>query len=145
ADYLRRAAVAMFGLGANLEDDALYPHTSTDGAGAPLDGAHRYRLRFTRGQTPPAQAFWSLTMYDEHHYFVDNPIDRYAIGDRDRLVYAEDGSLDLWLQHDRPEGDRAANWLPAPAGPFNLILRIYWPEEDAVEGRWTPPPIEKVA
>jgi hypothetical protein len=142
ADYLRRAAVAMFGLGANLEDDALYPHTSTDGAGAPLDGAHRYRLRFTRGQTPPAQAFWSLTMYDEHHYFVDNPIDRYAIGDRDRLVYGEDGSLELRLEHDRPD-DGDANWLPAPAGPFNLMLRIYWPEQAAIDGTWTVPPVER--
>jgi hypothetical protein len=143
-DYLRRAAVALFGLGANLSEDALYPHTETDATGAPLHGANRYRLRFARGQTPPARAFWSLTLYDEHHYFADNPIDRYAIGDRDALAYSEDGSLELWLQHDRPEGERAANWLPAPDGPFSLMLRIYWPEQDAVDGTWTPPPVEKV-
>ena len=145
ADYPRRAAIALFGLGANLGEDALYPHAFTDGTGAPLHGGSRYRLRFAVGKTPPARAFWSLTMYDERHYFVDNPIGRYAIGDRDRLVYSDDGSLELWLQHDRPDGERAANWLPTPAGTFNLILRIYWPEEDAIDGSWTPPPIERVS
>ena len=136
-DYGKRAAVALFGLGANLPEDAVYPHTRVDGEGRPLDGANRYVLHFERGQTPPAAAFWSLTMYDEHQYFVENPIDRYAIGDRDELVYGEDGSLDLWLQHDSPGADREANWLPAPAGAFNVILRIYRPKPEVVDGSWS--------
>jgi hypothetical protein len=144
-DYGKRAVVALFGLGANLDADAIYPHTAVDGDGAPLDGATRYRLRFAPGQTPPAQAFWSLTMYDERHYFVPNPIERYAIGDRDQLAYNDDGSLDLWFQHESPGAERDSNWLPAPPGPFNLILRIYWPKQEVMAAGWAPPPVEKVS
>ena len=116
-DYGTRAAVAMFGLGANLPEDAVYPHTGIDGEGRSLDGANRYVLRFEPGAMPPANAFWSLTMYDEHQYFVDNPIDRYAIGDRDPLDFGDDNSLELWLQHESPGSEREANWLPASARP----------------------------
>ena len=84
-------------------------------------------------------------MYDEHQYFVDNPLDRYAIGDRDALAFNPDGSLDIWLQHESPGPERESNWLPAPAGPFNLIMRIYWPTDEALEGGWVPPPIERLA
>ncbi len=143
-DYGLRAFVALIGLGANLTEDAVYPHTSIDGDGDPLNGARRYRIHFEAGQTPPARAFWSLTMYDEHQYFVDNPLDRYAIGDRDSLAFDADGSLDLWIQRESPGAGRESNWLPAPAGPFNLILRIYWPGEEVVDGDWAPPPIEKL-
>lgn len=143
-DYGMRAAVAMFGLGANLPEDAIYPHTAVDGEGRPLDGANRYTLRFEPGAMPPADAFWSLTMYDERQYFVDNPIDRYAIGDRDPLDFGDDGSLELWLQHESPGPEREANWLPAPAGGFTLILRIYWPKDELLDGRWLPPPIVRV-
>jgi hypothetical protein len=144
-DYAKRAMVALVGLGANLNADAIYPHTSVDGDGEALNGAHRYVLRFPPGRTPPARAFWSLTMYDEHQYFVDNPLGRYAIGDRDPLAVNADGSLDLWLQRESPGPERESNWLPAPSGPFNLILRIYWPEQPALDGTWTPPGIEKLA
>ncbi len=142
-DYGMRAFVALVGLGANLSNDAVYPNTTVDGDGEPLTGAARYRLHFDEGDTPPAKAFWSLTMYNEHQYFVDNPLGRYAIGDRDPLTVNRDGSLDLWLSHDSPGAEREANWLPAPAGAFNLILRIYWPEQRVLEGGWVPPPVEK--
>ena len=144
-DYGTRAAVAMFGLGANLAEDAVYPHTAVDGEGRTLDGANRYTLRFEPGATPPANAFWSLTMYNERQYFVDNPIDRYAIGDRDPLVFRADGSLELLLQHESPGPEQEANWLPAPAGAFTLILRIYWPRDELLDGGWVPPPIVRVA
>jgi hypothetical protein len=144
-NYARRAYVALVGLGANLDADAVYPHTAVDAAGEPLDGAHRYRLHFPADALPPANAFWSLTMYDARQYFVDNPVDRFAIGDRDALLFADDGSLDLWLQHDDPGDERRANWLPAPEGAFNLVLRIYWPGEEVLDGRWMPPPVERLA
>jgi hypothetical protein len=143
-DYIFRAVVALLGLGANLPDDAIYPRAVADGDGDPLHGANRYALRFPKHATPPVRAFWSLTMYDEKQAFVANPIDRYAIGDRDPLVYDRDGSLTLHLQNDAPTGDRKANWLPTPRGPFNVLLRLYWPERSAVDGSWEIPPIERI-
>ena len=83
-------------------------------------------------------------MYNERQYFVDNPLDRYAIGDRDALAFNSDGSLDLWLQHDSPGPERESNWLPAPPGAFNVVLRVYWPTEEALAGSWTPPGLERV-
>ncbi len=143
-DYLKRAHVALVGLGANLDEDAVYPHTSSDGAGRAFTGDRRYVLRFPPNKQPPARAFWSLTMYDERHYFVANPLSRFAIGDRDPLRLDPDGSLDLWIQHESPGPDREANWLPAPAGPFNLILRIYWPAAAVLDGTWTPPAVKEL-
>jgi hypothetical protein len=97
------------------------------------------------GRLPPARAFWSLTMYNERQYFVANPLGRYAIGDRDPLVVGEDGALDIWLQHETPEPERQPNWLPAPAGPFSLMLRIYWPGPEVIAGHWAPPEVSKLA
>jgi acetyl esterase/lipase len=143
-DYAKRAYVALIGLGANLSEDAIYPHATTDATGEPLSGASRYVIRFAPGQSPPARAFWSLTMYNEDQYFVENPLRRYAIGDRDPLVFGPDGSLEFHLQHEPPGEENAANWLPAPAGPFNVILRIYRPKPEVLDGTWRPPGIERV-
>ena len=88
------------------------------------------------------RAFWSLTLYDEKHAFAANPLGRYALGDRDRLRRNRDGSLDLYIQHERPQGARVANWLPAPAGPFGL-MRLYWPKAEALDGNWMPPPVRR--
>ncbi len=144
-DYSKRALVALVGLGANLDEDAIYPHATTDGDGQPLDGEHRYVLRFPPGQTPPARAFWSLTMYNDHQHFYDNFIGRYAIGDRDPLVYGPDGSLEILMQYDQPESpEQQANWLPAPGEPFAVTLRVYWPEQRALDGSWAPPPIRRI-
>jgi hypothetical protein len=88
-------------------------------------------------------AFWSLTLYNEQQGFVANPIGRYAIGDRDKLHRNADGSLDLVIQHAEPGAAKRSNWLPAPAGPFNLILRMYWPREPILDGSWTPPPLRR--
>lgn len=143
--YAKRAVVALAGLGANQDEDAVYPRAAVDGEGRPLSGEHRYRLRFEAGRLPPALAFWSLTMYNDRQSFVDNPLGRYAIGDRDRLVTNRDGSLDIYLQEHPPGEREAPNWLPAPASSFNVILRIYWPGDDVLIGAWVPPPIERLS
>ncbi len=141
--YLVRATVARAALGANLPGDAVYPSAQLDADRAPLNGGNRYVLHFAKGQEPPVNAFWSLTMYGSDGYLVANPIDRFAIGDRDKLVRNADGSLDIWIQHDAPTGATAANWLPAPDGPFQLLLRMYWPKAPILDGKWSPPPIKK--
>jgi hypothetical protein len=143
-NYGLRAITAWGGLGANAPEDALYPHTHLDGGGRPLNGANKYALHFDKGKTPPAEAFWSLTMYNDKQFFVANPIDRYAIGDRDKLHPNADGSVDIYIQHDSPGNDKESNWLPAPKDNFNVILRVYWPKQEMLERRWTPPAIQKV-
>jgi len=144
-NYDARAGVAWVGLGANLPSDAVYPVNRVDSDGNPLNGANKYVIHFDKGQTPPANAFWSLTMYNDRQFFVANPINRYAIGDRDKLKFNPDGSLDIYLQHDSPGKAKEANWLPADAGSFNVIMRMYWPKDAVLSGAWTPPPIKKVS
>jgi hypothetical protein len=143
-NYEKRAVVAMRGLGANLPDDAVYPATGVDAAGQPLSGQHRYLVRFRPGALPPAKAFWSLTMYGDDNFLVANPIGRYALGDRDTMRAAPDGTLDILIQHDDPGPEQRANWLPAPAGPFRLIMRLYDPEPPVLDGSWAPPPVVRV-
>ena len=142
-NYGLRAVIASFSLGANAPEDAIAPTTRLDGGGRPLDGANKYVVHFDKGKTPPASAFWSLTMYNDKHFFIANPIDRHAIGDRDKLNLNSDGSLDIYLQRDNPGKDKESNWLPAPKESFNVILRIYWPKQDLLERRWTPPGIQR--
>lgn len=143
-NYPLRALTAWVGLGANLAEDAVYPMTRVDAAGQPLAGAKKYVLHFDKGQMPPVNAFWSLTMYNEKQFFVANPIGRYAIGDRDRLKFNQDGSLDLYIQNQRPGKDRESNWLPAPKDDFNLIMRLYWPKKPVLDGTWQPPAVRRV-
>lgn len=142
-DYALRAMVAWFGLGANLPEDAVYPTSEAAADGTPYDGSSRYVLHFARGETPPVNAFWSLTMYNADYFFVDNPLGKYTVSPRDALVYNKDGSLDLYLQHDSPGKAKEANWLPAPSGRFVLMLRMYWPKQPVLNGSWTPPPVRK--
>ncbi len=144
-DYLQRAFTAWSGLGALPNDEAIYPRPVTDADGNPYTGASRYVLHFDKAQLPPADAFWSLTMYGEDQFFSANPIHRFAIGDRDPLAYSADGSLDLYIQKDSPDANKESNWLPAPAGPFTMSLRLYLPRAQALDGRWTPPAIQRVA
>ena len=137
--YLRRAVVAMMGLGANPPEDAIYPLNLADADGQPLNGDHDYLLHFDADQLPPVQAFRSVTMYDAEGFQAANPINRFAIGDRDDLAYDPDGSLDLYLQHDNPGPDREANWLPAPRGALGVTLRLYGPASTAARPRWNRP------
>ncbi|WP_332682175.1 DUF1254 domain-containing protein [Bosea sp. (in: a-proteobacteria)] len=144
-DYLHRAGVAYGGYGANAIEDALYPTAFADSEGKPFSSDKRYVLHFAKDQIPPVRAFWSLTMYDERQLFTENPIDRYAIGDRDKLVFNADGSLDLIIQSDSPGKDKEANWLPAPkSGTFTMNLRLYWPKVEATNGAWAPPPVKRL-
>jgi len=142
--YVKRAIIARLGLGANPPEDAIYPLLQTDADGNALDGANRYRIHFEPGRLPPAGAFWSVTMYDATGYQAANDLHRFAIGDRDDLVFDADGSLDLWIQHERPTDDKVANWLPAPTGELAVTMRIYEPGEELFSGAWVPPPVEKL-
>ncbi|MEZ0170681.1 DUF1254 domain-containing protein [Microvirga sp. TS319] len=146
-DYLKRATVTAVGLGANLPQDAVYPTTGVDSAGRKLSGTGKYVIHFDKGQLPPVDGFWSLTMYDGNYFFVANPLNRYTLSQRDRLTTNPDGSVDLYLQNESPGAAKEANWLPAPAGDMNLMLRLYWPKESSpsiLNGTWKPPKVERV-
>ncbi len=142
--YLKRAIVTQVGLGANLPDDAIYPLNLGDADGKPLDAANNYRIRFAKGATPPVDAFWSITLYDEEGFQVANVLNRFAVSSWMPFVYNADGSLDLYFQAESPGNANQPNWLPAPRGPFNLCMRLYAPHNDALTGKWTPPAVERV-
>ncbi len=143
-DYFQRAMVAYIGLGANLVADAVYYKTLIDENKEQLDGSKKYIMTFD--DAPPVKAFWSLTMYDKDGYFIDNPINRYALGhsDSDPLTYEDDGSLKIFIQNQAlAESDPYYNnWLPAPSDEFNLLFRAYWPVGGIAEGSWEPPVVE---
>ncbi len=147
SDMLRSAA-AHTGLYGNSAEEAIYPVYFTDADQQPLDGsANRYTLTVAEGQLPPVKAFWSLTMYDgKTQLFIDNPLDRYLLNSTmmEQFQVAKDGSLTLHIQNDPPGKDKQSNWLPAPDGPFYMVMRLYGPESAALEGEWTPPTVEKV-
>lgn len=139
--YLQRAVVTMIGLGANPPEDAVYPLLTVDADGNPPSGDNDYVLHFDATDLPPVDAFWSVTMYDGEGFHVANELNRFALGDRDPLIYHEDGSLDLFLQHTSPGVGREANWLPAPLGPLGVTLRLYAPREAVLSGAWQPPAV----
>ncbi|WP_380879465.1 hypothetical protein ACFB49_22390 [Sphingomonas sp. DBB INV C78] len=142
SDYLLRAGVAKDQIFVTLPEEALYPIARADADDRPLDGRNAYEIVFPRNQLPPADAFWSITLYGDDGYMVANPIERYSIGDRTRgLTYSDDGSLTITLQHEQPEAARQSNWLPTPDGPFYLMMRLYIPRSDALTKAWVPPAI----
>jgi hypothetical protein len=146
-DYLFRALCCAIGLGMNRPQDAIYPVSQKDADGKAYSGANKYVMKFAKGQLPPAQGFWSLTMYDKSYFFVANPINRYSVSERQGLKSNPDGSVDLYLQKDSPGKDKESNWLPAPSGDFVLMLRMYWPQEknpSIINGSWKIPPVKKV-
>jgi hypothetical protein len=146
-NYLYRMAAAALGLWGNSEAEAIYPAYWIDADGQKLDGAHGYALRFAPGQLPPTNAFWSLTMYElPEMLLVDNPIDRYLLNSTmlDDFVRDDDGGITLYIQHDSPGKDLESNWLPAPAGPFFIAVRLYWPKVEALDGTWKLPPLTRV-
>lgn len=143
-DYNTRTAVAMIGLGANLPEDAMYPSTQVDSAGQALHGRHAYRLHFAAGQWPPVQAFWSVTAYGLDNFLIDHPAQRHAVGSLHPLVANADGSLDLLIQAQPPQGQLLANWLPVnPDTAFLLNARLYWPQAKALNGQWQMPAVER--
>jgi hypothetical protein len=142
--YLKRAIVAQVGLGANLPEDAIYPLNLGDESGKPLDGANKYALHFNKSDTPPANAFWSITLYDADGYQVANPLNRFAVSSWMPFKYNADGSLDLYFQNEGPGAAKETNWLPGPKGPFNLTMRLYAPRSEALTGKWNPPAVTRV-
>ena len=147
-DYLLRATTAWLGPGWNLPADAVYPLSQKDANGSDYNGSeHRYVLRFEKGQFPPVKGFWSVTMYDQDNFLAANPLNRYTLGQRDKLVTNPDGSVDLYLQADSPGKAKEANWLPGPKGKFGVMLRLYWPTDtppSILDGTWKPPAIKAV-
>lgn len=141
SDYLTRALTAYIGLGALATSEAIYGASHFDADHQPLDGRNRYTLRFAADALPPAQAFWSVTLYDHDRFLYGNPIKRHAIGDRTRgLKHDADGGLTITFSHQPPTD--TANWLPTPAGRFYLIMRLYHPREDV--RAWKAPALQRV-
>jgi hypothetical protein len=146
-DYLNRALVTAVGLSANRPEDAVYPTSLAGVDGKPYDGASNYVLHFDKGELPPVRGFWSLTMYDADFFFVDNPLNRHTLSQRNKLKFNSDGSVDLYLQAANPGPEKESNWLPAPNGKFVLMLRLYWPNETdptILNGTWKPPAVRRV-
>ena len=142
--YLKRAIVAQLGIGANTPEDAIYPFNLGDETGKPLDGADKYTIHFDKGALPPVDAFWSITLYDQDSYQVDNRLNRFAVSSWMPFRFNPDGSLDLYFQNESPGKDKEWNWLPAPRGPFNLLMRLYAPKTEILVGKWNPPPVVKL-
>jgi hypothetical protein len=147
-EYLQRAFITAIGLGANRPQDAIYPTSQKDAAGNEYNGtSKKYIMHFDKGQFPPVNGFWSITMYDANYFFVPNPINRYTVSSRSKFVANADGSVDLYLQADSPGPAKEANWLPAPKAKFIPMMRMYWPKEtppSIIDGSWNPPSIKEV-
>src|SRR5882724_1332556 len=145
-NYLYRMGAAVLGIYGNSKQEAMYPFYAVDEAKQKLNGANRYTVRSAPGQLPPVHAFWSLTMYElPKSLLVANPINRYLINSPmlSQLKRDADGGITLYIQNESPGKEKEANWLPAPKGPFVMAMRLYWPKEEAVDGKWTAPPAKK--
>jgi hypothetical protein len=146
-DYLQRMAAAVLGIYGNSKDEAMYPLYFVDSAMQKLDGANRYTLRFAKGQLPPVNAFWSLTIYELPASLLSaNPLNRYLINSPmlPGLKRDADGGITLYIQNGSPGKEKEANWLPAPKGPFFAVMRLYWPKPVALDGTWKQPPMQKM-
>ena len=144
-DYPLRALVTLMGYGANVPADAVYPMAWFDADGQKLNGANRYVLHFDKANMPPVGVFWSVTLYTDDFFYFTNPLKRYALGDRDRLKFNEDGSLDIYLQNEKPDADKESNWLPAPRDGFWLVMRLYHPAPAVLNNEWIPPTVNRLA
>jgi hypothetical protein len=142
-DYFTRTAVAKSNIFVNAPDETKYFYQDLDSDGARLDGSKAYAVTFAPGRTPPVRGFWSLTLYNERHFFAQNDLQRYSLGTKSKaLRHDADGSLTLLVQASPPASELRDNWLPAPSGAaFSLYLRAYWPDEAIASGAWTPPPV----
>lgn len=138
--YRNRTASARSNIFENVQEETRYYYTDHDVTGGALDGRNAYAIRFAPGELPPVDGFWSLTLYNEQHFFHDNPLDRYSLGTKNRtLRYEEDGSLTLYAGTENPGAEHESNWLPAPKGPFSLYIRAYWGRQPILDGTWKPP------
>lgn len=144
-DYYTRTAVAKSNIFVNIPTETKYFYQDLDTAGERLNGSRKYTVTFPKGQLPPVKGFWSLTLYNEHHFFAPNDLKRYSLGTKNKgLKLNDDGSLTLYVQADPPEEGKWSNWLPAPSADFSLYIRCYWPEAVVTEGKWTPPAVKQV-
>ncbi len=146
-DYFTRTAVAKSNIFVNSPNETKYYYQDLDASGARLNGASRYTVTFAKDQTPPVNGFWSLTLYNQNHFFEPNEINRYSVGTKNKtLKYNADESLTIFVQADAPaDPAQRANWLPASkGGDFSLYVRAYWPKAAVTDGSWTPPPVERV-
>ena len=144
-DYFNRTGTAKSNMFDNAPEETQYFYTDDDSDGAPLDGKNEYKITFPAGALPPVKGFWSLTLYNEQHFFNPNPMGRFSLGTKNKnMKLNEDGSLTLYASAQSRGADQESNWLPAPAGPFSLYVRAYWGKEPILDGSWMPPVIEKV-
>ena len=144
-DYLSRTATAKSNMYDNAPNETRYIYTDFDSTGQRLNGSNRYTVTFPKGQLPPVNGFWSLTLYNKEHLFEPNALNRYSLGTKSNsLKFNPDGSLTLYYQHQSPGQEKESNWVPAPEDEFSLYIRAYWPKAEILEGRWTPPPVERV-
>ena len=144
-DYLNRTGTAKSNMYDNKPDETKYIYRDLDSEGRQLHGKNLYTITFAKGQTPPVKGFWSLTLYDEHHLFYANPLNRYSLGTKsESLKYNPDGSLTLYFGASSPGQEKETNWVPAPDDTFSLYIRAYWPERAILDGIWMPPNVELV-
>jgi len=146
-NYLQRAMITWIGLGANRPQDAVYPTSEGPKILEKYNGANKYVLHFAKGEMPPVDGFWSVTMYNAQYFFVDNPLNRYNVSQRNKFNTNADGSTDIYIQADSPGKAKESNWLPAPKDDFILMMRLYWPKEKApslLDGSWKIPEVKKV-
>jgi hypothetical protein len=146
-DYFTRTAAAKSNILVNSPNETKYYYQDLDASGARLNGANRYTVTFAKDQAPPVNGFWSLTLYNEHHFFAPNEISRYSVGTKNKgLKQNPDGSLTIYVQADAPPAEQRDNWLPAPqGGDFTLYVRAYWPTAAVIDGSWQPPAVRKVS
>ena len=144
-DYLNRTGTAKSNMYDNKPDETKYIYRDVDSAGAQLHGKNSYTVTFPKGQLPPVKGFWSMTLYNEHHLFTPNPLNRYSLGTKSKsLQYNPDGSLTLYFSAKSPGKNKETNWVPAPNGTFSLYIRAYWSEKAILDGSWMPPNVAKV-
>jgi hypothetical protein len=144
-DYLSRTSMGKANIFVNTPIETTYFYQDLDVDGQRLNGDGIYTVTFDATALPPVRGFWSLTLYNQHHFFHPNPLDRYSLGTKNKhLTTSADGSLTMHVSSKPPTGaGEEANWLPAPEAEFSLYLRAYWPEQQILDGRWTPPPVQR--
>jgi hypothetical protein len=144
-DYFQRTATAKGNMFANMPNETSYFGTDFASDGERINGSKAYTVTFPKGQLPPVNGFWSLTLYNKQHFFHPNKLNRFSLGTKNKdLVLGDDGSLTIYVQPDSPGADKESNWLPAPAEEYSLFIRAYWPQEPIVEGKWMPPSVSTV-
>ena len=145
-DYILRTATSKSNMYDNKPDETKYIYRDYDSKGQQLIGKNNYTVTFAKGQEPPVKGFWSITLYDEHHFFFPNALGRYSLGTKSKsfLKYNPDESLTLYFGNKSPGKDKESNWVPAPKGKFSLYIRAYWSEQSILDGTWLPPQVTKV-